>query len=238
MDNKNETQRQNIIWIVQILLLLMLCFLMFLQNKKLERLMLLSMRRNYDPYEIHFCDKRPNNDFILMEKSMNRRFMEFAREIDEMRYIVDNMFDNNTTHNNYEDLERLQQRRKVEKSKVKNKSHKNTVVGNENKENKIKHSNKKTHQFNLKTKYEKTDKEYKVELDLPDGFTLDDVDISLENSILTLNVQKEQTEGKDGDIRVYDSFYQSFTIPKTKSKTKDIDKKLDDSKLKIKVPIK
>lgn len=237
MDNKNETQRQNIIWIVQILLLLMLCFLMFLQNKKLERLMLLSMRNNYDPYEIHFCDRRPNSDFILMEKSMNRRFMEFAREIDEMRYIVDNMFNNHAIHDNYEEVEKLHKLRKIEKSKVNNKNHENVITENKNK-NKIKHSNKKIHKFNVKTKYKKEDKEYEVELDLPDGFTLDDVEVSLENSILTLSIQKEQTKGDNGEVRVYDSFYQSFTIPKTKSKTKDIEKKLDDGKLEVKVPIK
>ena len=47
MENKNEQQKQNLIWIFVILVLLIICIIMFIQNKKIEKMMAI-INRNYD----------------------------------------------------------------------------------------------------------------------------------------------------------------------------------------------
>ena len=94
MENKNEQQKQNLIWIFVILVLLITCIIMFIQNKKIEKMMAI-INRNYDPYELSFDMRRTDNNMYLIERKMNKRFMEFAREMEELRYIIDDMMDKN-----------------------------------------------------------------------------------------------------------------------------------------------
>ena len=72
MENKNEQQKQNLIWIFVILVLLIICIIMFIQNKKIEKMMAI-INRNYDPYELSFDMRRTDNNRYLIERKMNKR---------------------------------------------------------------------------------------------------------------------------------------------------------------------
>lgn len=76
-----------------------------------------------------------------------------------------------------------------------------------------------------------------VEAELP-GFTKDQVDITLENSTLTITAERkhENTEGDGGEFllkeRRYTRFARSFTLPPTVDDSK-VDAKLTDGVLRI-----
>ena len=78
-----------------------------------------------------------------------------------------------------------------------------------------------------------------VDAELP-GFRKEDVDITLENSTLTIsaerNEQKEENDGKKGDWllreRRYNRFLRSFTLPPTVDE-KTVDAKLNDGVLSV-----
>lgn len=239
MENKNEQQKQNLIWIFVILVLLIICIIMFIQNKKIEKMMAI-INRNYDPYELSFDMRRTDNNMYLIERKMNKRFMEFAREMEELRYIIDDMMDKNYRDfvnfdskeiKKEEFFEKKQDSKKQEKKDKKNKEFKK-----ESKRSLKKYEN--INQFEIETDYDEDDKEYEVEIKLPNDFNMDDIDIKLKDSVLTIKIEKEiKNKSDDGDYYKHGSFYQSFTIPKTKATTKDIKKELKGRKLEIKVPI-
>lgn len=235
METKNEQQKQNLIWISIVLILVTICSLLFLQNKKIERIMTM-INMNYDPYGFSFgMHHRPNSDIYLIEKRINEKFMEFTREMDKLKHLVDNTInDNLDSYREKVDNETIKENKTAEADTKKNVRNGKVARKSGNRE-----KNSKNSQFKVKTNYDKEDKEYKVEISLPNNFAINDVSITLKNSILQIRIEKEfNKENKNSSYYNYDSFYQSFTIPKTKATTKDIIKKIEDGKLEIKVPIK
>jgi HSP20 family molecular chaperone IbpA len=92
--------------------------------------------------------------------------------------------------------------------------------------------------FDLTTNYKRESREYEAEITMPKSFTVDDFDVSLHNSILTIRVKKESSsESKNNKMFSHNSFYQSFSIPKTKAGTKDVKKEVIGGKLKLTIPI-
>jgi HSP20 family molecular chaperone IbpA len=92
--------------------------------------------------------------------------------------------------------------------------------------------------FTITTDYRKGDKEYRVDVSLPKGFGLDDMRVSLYNSILTIKTRRENRD-KTRNTRYYsfNSFFQSFSIPETTATTGDIRRELVDGTLKLYIPI-
>lgn len=243
MEVKNEQQKQKLIYVFLTLFLIIICSLLFIQNRKIERIMAFA-NANYNRYGIPFeVYQRPNNDIYIIEQKINERFLEFAREMEELKYIIKNI-----TNNDYEDYitkisNKVEEskKRKTSKKKKENKV-KNQEKNNEKSKNKRNKDNKNNHnnnQFEVETDYDEDEKEYEVEIKLPNDFNMDDISVTLKNSILSIKIEKEfKNEDKKGEYYKYGSFYQSFTIPKTKATTKDIKKNLENGKLEIKVPIK
>lgn len=246
METKNEQQKQNLIWIFITLALIIICSLLFIQNKKIERIMAIT-NANYDPYGFNFgIRRRPNSDIRLIENRINEQFLEFAREMDELKRIVSDIMNEYYKDDNIKNDNKVDEKKDVFESSSKegnkkdklNKKTKKQKKSSKKSKNKRK-NNYKNSQFEVETDYDEDDKEYEVEIKLPNDFTMDDVSINLKNSILTIKIEKEfSKEDKNSSYYNYGSFYQSFTIPKTKATTKDIKKKVENGKLEIKVPIK
>lgn len=245
MEAKNELQKQNLIWISIVLVLIIICSLLFLQNKKIEKVMTI-LNVNYNPYGFGFgIHPRANGDLHLIEKRVNEQLSEFAREMEELKRVVSDAIGNNSE--DYMDRiysEVAEKNRAIEKnSKDEIRSNKAARKTKEQEANSKKSKNRqrnsyKNSQFGIETGYDKENKEYKVGIKLPNDFNIDDINVTLKNSILKIRIEKEfNKEDKDSSYYNYDSFYQSFTIPKTKATTKDIIKKLEDGKLEIIVPI-
>lgn len=261
MENRTK---ENIILALKILISLLLCILLFLQNRKIEKLAeLIITQRGFDPYEIHFYDRGSlSNNFILMERNMNRRFAEFAKEMEYMRYMIGDIFEgNHLKQEDYEEkLEKFREKLRLKKKandgfidrineKVKDSvenektnaqvngdaSKPGDTTGRKNKNSRTASSNL----FSVKTKHNKKAKKYEVFLTMPRDFTLDDVNVKLNKSILTISIQKgQQLKNDEAEIDMYNSFYQSFSIPQTKATLKDVNMKLDDGQLLIEIPIK
>ena len=191
---------------------------------------------NYDPYGLSSGIRhRSNGDIYLIERRINERFLEFAREMEELKQVLGDVMNNSLSSDNY--IEKFYN--KTIETDTKINSEKNTKSSKTTKKDKKPKKEQQNSQFKVKTNYNKESKEYEVEIGLPNDFNMDNVNVTLKNSILRIKIEKESTkEDKNSSYYNYGSFYQSFTIPKTKATTKDIIKKLEDDKLEIKVPIK
>lgn len=85
-----------------------------------------------------------------------------------------------------------------------------------------------------------TNNDYMIEVAAP-GMKRDDFKIELENNLLTISSQREDShEEKDGNYTrrefSYQSFQRSFSLPQNRVKGDDIKAKYDDGILRITVP--
>ena len=83
--------------------------------------------------------------------------------------------------------------------------------------------------------FDENDKEYVMTAELP-GFDPSDIDVKVSGNLLTVKAEhKEESDGDNGKLRRYGSFYESFTLP-TGVKADAIDARYRSGVLEVHVP--
>ena len=92
--------------------------------------------------------------------------------------------------------------------------------------------------FNTQTNLDEKQNDFKIVMDIPENITMDDIRIYIRKDIISINISKnEKKEDENYSLQTSNSFSQSFTIPETNAKFKDLKTSIENGKLTIIVPI-
>lgn len=185
-----------------------------------------------------------DSDFVNMEREFNNVNKKINSKSKKSRKNIEDKVFKDFEENINEDLKEIDQRRKeIEKDfeenertmrKVEEKS-KNTRKRRTRKQN----NNSDLTSFNTSTYLNKDKNEYVINVKVPKNIKMEDVKVDFKNSLISINIEKKEDEkGKDFEFSSSNSFFQSFTTPKTTAENKDLKIKLDNGKLNIVVPLK
>ncbi len=237
---KEKLKDLNILFYVILLILIMVCVLLSIQNIRLNKII-------GNIYFNNFTERNYNKKFTKEYNKLlddyKRKQMELMRleEIIRRKSGVYNDFFNmdyqDRFFKNFEDIEKELSNINKRQENLNNKNKKFESIVNGNQENKKFFKNQKNN-FIYHAKTEENEKEFIVKVRLPKTFSLDDVKVDLKNRNLTIKVEKQTDIKKENEkYYSYNSFFENFLIPETKAELKDIKTTLNNNELMVIVPI-
>lgn len=202
-----------------VILLVVICVMQFDQNKKIEKL----------SKEIAISNITNAERFERRLKKDNKEFRkEFIGEIRKEFF--------NTLNEEIREMGLLRERIAEETNRYFDNNNLETKIPN----NIAPSNNKNSISFELKSeeKYDEKQKIYTLNIILPKDLNEQDVDISINNSILYVKALKNKTtNNKNKQIKDDFSLLKVVRLPNTKATTGDIKKTFDNRKLTIVIPI-
>jgi HSP20 family molecular chaperone IbpA len=237
MEKKNFLERESLVLLLLVGTLVFICCVLFVKNRELEKLLISERGKvGRDYYSKNLSDSAYDS------YGVSRRLNEFEREVRDLAKQVEKIQETLVSQYFRNHGQRWAENETGSRfgtgKSVKTKDKLSTNFGIESSAESSQNGRVK-HGFEITT--DQKDGEYRVEISLPEGLGLglDDVRVSLHNSILTIRARREN-RGKTKDARYYssfNSFFQSFSIPETTATTGDIKKELANGILKLHIPI-
>ncbi|MDR2778114.1 MAG: Hsp20/alpha crystallin family protein [Rickettsiales bacterium] len=260
MDTKGSTfrgfTRSSVALLISMCLLVFICCLLIIQNRKLETALLTSA--GHGRRCIGYGDGPRVFGRMFDRDFMDYRFEEFEREMNALKNRVNSMLngdapfrsidyreesqfegENTTTSNRHGEEDVEDSSKKSKDKKDRSGENRQPAGASHLLMGKLKMRGGGDHMFDLTTNYRKENGDYEVEITVPKDFTANDINVSLRNSMLTIRAKKEiDSKVKGGKVfSSHNSFYQSFSIPRTKAVTKDIGREMIGGKLRLSIPI-